>query len=168
MNNFTLILNIYYSVYSYVWVVLILLLFVIYINIYSTLLINTNFKLFSTSMFVKYNFFFFLLSLGGVPPLLGFLNKLFLINILIFTQNTMLFLFFIIINTFLLVFYIQQVKFLNSSKKKFIFFKNNFKHNNFLVQFFLYCQFLNQFAVFILPNFIICVSYNLLCIFKWL
>lgn len=165
MNSVSLILNIYYSVYSYVWVLIILLLFIIYVNIYSTMLINTNFKLLSTNFFIKYNFFFFLLSLAGVPPLLGFFNKIFLINILVNTNNTLLFLFVIIINTFLLVFYIQQVKFLNSSKKKFIYFKNNFKQNNFLVQFFIYCQFLNQFAIFILPNFFMCVFYNLLCIF---
>jgi len=159
-----LLLNIYYSVYSYIWVVLIFLLFIIYINVYSTLLLNTNFKLFSHHIYIKYNFFFFLLSLAGVPPLLGFLNKIFILNIILFLNNTLITVVFIILNTFLLVFYIQQVKFLQSSKKKFIFFKQNYNYSTNLVQFFIIMQFINQFAIFIVPNFVILMSHSILCV----
>lgn len=164
----SLLLNIYYSVYSYIWVVLIFLLFIIYINVYSTLLLNTNFKLFSHHIFIKYNFFFFLLSLAGVPPLLGFLNKIFILNIILFLNNTVITLLFITLNTFLLVFYIQQVKFLQSSKKKFIFFKQNYNYSTHLIQFFIIMQFINQFAIILVPNLLILFSYNILCIIKLL
>lgn len=164
--NFTLLLNIYYTIYSYMWVVLIFLLFILYINNYSTFLLNTNFKLLNTTIFIKYNFFFFLLSLAGVPPLLGFLNKIFILNILAMTHNILLLWFFIIINTFLLVFYIQQVKYLQSSKKKFIFFKISQKNDLKLTQFFILLQFFNQCAIFFIPSISIFISYNLLCIVK--
>lgn len=131
---------------------------------YSTLLLNTNFKLFSHHTFVKYNFFFFLLSLAGVPPLLGFLNKIFILNIILYLNNTVITILFIVLNTFLLVFYIQQVKFLQSSKKKFIFFKQNYNYSTNLVQFFIIMQFINQCAIFIVPNFLILMSHSILCV----
>lgn len=162
--SLNLLLNIYYSVYSYIWVVLIFLLFIIYINVYTTLLLNTNFKLISNHVFIKYNFFFFLLSLAGVPPLLGFLNKIFILTIIISLNNSVITFLFIVINTFLLVFYIQQVKFLQSSKKKFIFFKQSYTNNPILIQFFIFMQFLNKFALIILPNFFLIVSHSILCL----
>ena len=71
---------------------------------------------------------------------------------------------FVIINTFLLVFYIQQVKFLQSSKKKFIFFKQSYSSDTNLIQFFILMQFINQFAIILLPNILLLLSHSLLCV----
>lgn len=75
---------------------------------------------------------------------------------------------FVVLNIFLLVFYIQQVKFLQSSKKKFIFFKQNYTSNLVLVQFFIFMQFLNKFSIVLLPNIFLIISHSILCIIKWL
>lgn len=55
---------------------------------------------------------FTLLSLAGMPPLLGFIGK-FLITIVIFINSSFFYFFiFVIINLFMIYFYLQNVRFL--------------------------------------------------------
>ena len=80
-----------------------------------------NFKtLYSFSMFSfgsSYLFFLtiFLFSLAGVPPFLGFFNKLFLMNLLINSGFFLLYFLLFVILLFGLYFYMQNLRFLHST-----------------------------------------------------
>lgn len=86
---------------------------------FSVILKNLK-TLYSFSMFSfssSYLFFFtvFLFSLAGVPPFLGFFNKLFLMNLLINSGFFLLYFLFFIILLFGLYFYMQNLRFLHST-----------------------------------------------------
>ena len=86
---------------------------------FSVILKNLK-TLYSFSMFSfssSYLFFFtvFLFSLAGVPPFLGFFNKLFLMNLLVNSGFFLLYFLFFIILLFGLYFYMQNLRFLHST-----------------------------------------------------
>lgn len=86
-----------------------------------TSFLNSNLKtLYSLNMFSFDSFFLFfitlfLFSLAGVPPFIGFFNKLYLMNLIshnkFFLFNTL----FLIILIFGLYFYMQNIRFLHST-----------------------------------------------------
>lgn len=89
---------------------------------------NKTFKtLYSFNIFgfeSSYLFFLtvFILSLAGVPPFMGFLSKVYLLNLLVEQSFFSLYSVFIILLIFGLYFYVQNLRFLHSTNLK-----NNFK-----------------------------------------
>lgn len=85
---------------------------------------NSHFKtLFSFNTFSfnsSYLFFLtlFLFSLAGVPPFIGFFSKVYLLNLLIEQNFSILFCLFIILLIFGLYFYMQNLRFLHSTNSK--------------------------------------------------
>ena len=85
---------------------------------------NSHFKtLFSFKTFSfnsSYLFFLtlFLFSLAGVPPFIGFFSKVYLLNLLIEQNFSILFCLFIILLIFGLYFYMQNLRFLHSTNSK--------------------------------------------------
>jgi NADH-quinone oxidoreductase subunit N len=91
------------------------------------LLMSFNNKTFKT--LYSFNFFgfessylffltIFILSLAGVPPFMGFLSKIYLLNLLIDQSFFILYSVFIILLIFGLYFYVQNLRFLHSTNLK--------------------------------------------------
>jgi len=74
-----------------------------------------SFSMFSFSSSYLFFLTIFLFSLAGVPPFLGFFNKLFLMNLLINSGFFLLYFLFFIILLFGLYFYMQNLRFLHST-----------------------------------------------------
>jgi len=85
---------------------------------------NSNFKtLFSFNTFSfnsSYLLFLtiFLFSLAGVPPFIGFFSKVYLLNLLVEQNFSLLFCLFVILLIFGLYFYVQNLRFLHSTNAK--------------------------------------------------
>lgn len=74
--------------------------------------------------FVLNTFFLIILSMAGVPPLLGFLSKFLVFNFLFYKSSLLLIIIFSFMNFFSIYFYIQNIKFLiKKNFKNFFFFK---------------------------------------------
>lgn len=153
MNLSILISNLYLYIYIYIFSFLSLTLFLFLIDLNKLFSNIISFNLLSTNNFKKYNFYFFISSFVGIPPFLGFFNKLFLFFNLLFYKNNIIFLFFLVINVFLLVFYIQQIRFVQSNFKKIIFFKRYEFNHSFIVPYIyiIIFQLINIFSIFFLP-----------------
>lgn len=137
--------------YCYVFSILSLLIFLYIVDLKTFIQTSTDTNLIKTNGFFKTNYFLFLGSLVGIPPLLGFFSKFFLFLTLLSFQNYLFIIIFIVLNFFLLVFYLQQVRFLQSNLKKKLFIKKKLKPN--FASFFLIIglQWVNVFSFFFLP-----------------
>lgn len=125
---------------------------------YSTL---NKFKLIQSYYFLFFFILLFLLSLAGVPPLLGFLGKFLLYIQLLAYKSYLLFFIFLVFNIFVLYFYIQNVRFMvskNTNKITTSFFTtNSFYETIFL--FLIIIMFFNIFGIFYFDNFITYINY---------
>jgi NADH:ubiquinone oxidoreductase subunit 2 (subunit N) len=145
-------------IYIYLLINIFLIFFIFDIKYFKTL---NELKFFGNLPFVSIFLVLLLLSLAGIPPLIGFLSK-FLIFIYLFSkQNLIMFIFFIFVNVFIIYFYIQNLRFLISKNvsNKFIY-KNNFINLNinllFLINFF---NFFNLFSILYFEEFIIFLNF---------
>ena len=93
-----------------VYILLSISLFLILLLVSSNDFYTLN-KLKNLNMFHTYVIFFllFLLSLAGMPPLLGFVGKLLLYIQLLSLHSYLLFAVLLILNTFVLYFYTQNI-----------------------------------------------------------
>jgi len=101
-----------------------------------------------------------LLSLAGMPPLLGFLGKFLIIIFLLYKNFFFFFFVFVLVNVFMIYFYIQNVRFL---VKKTNLNRNNiilgFNNVNLRVVFFInFINFINFFGLFFIEDLIIVLS----------
>lgn len=83
-------------------------------------------KSFGNIVFIAITITLLLISLAGVPPLLGFLGKFLLFIFLIKSSNWLIILFFTVINFFVIYFYIQNLRFLVTKAIFFYFTFTNF------------------------------------------
>jgi NADH:ubiquinone oxidoreductase subunit 2 (subunit N) len=100
------------------------------------------------------------LSLAGMPPLLGFLGKFLIIIFLLYKNFFFFFFIFVLINVFMIYFYIQNVRFL---VKKTSFNKSStilsFNNINLKIIFFMnLINFLNFFGLFFIEDIVIILS----------
>ena len=76
---------------------------------FNTFSFNSSYLLFLT---------IFLFSLAGVPPFIGFFSKVYLLNLLVEQNFSLLFCLFIVLLIFGLYFYVQNLRFLHSTNAK--------------------------------------------------
>jgi len=103
----------------------------------------------------------FLLSLAGVPPLLGFLGKFLLYIQLLAYKSYYLFLLFLLFNIFILYFYIQNVRFMiskNTNKTTSSFFLSNTIYES-IFFFLIIVMFFNLFGILYFDNFLVYINY---------
>jgi NADH:ubiquinone oxidoreductase subunit 2 (subunit N) len=149
-----LAVSMYINVYCYIYCVLSVILFIYITDPKNSIQTSSNFSIYNNNLFLKTNYFLFVGSLVGIPPLLGFFSKFYLFLVILNFQNILFSLLFILCNLFLLVFYLQQLRYLNTNLKKKFLIKTSFK-KNFASHFLIVClQFINIFSVFLLPIFL--------------
>lgn len=118
------------------------------INHYKTIYFLNNLK-FNT--FITTVLTISLFSMAGVPPFLGFFSKLFILLLISSTNFFMFYIFFFTLLFLGLYFYVQNVRFLHTSK-----FSNSFSQFDFqLNQFYNYYLFSIFFLYFITFGFLI-------------
>lgn len=137
------------------YLALLLLLFCVFFlfgtNNFRTL---NEFKNLVTLNFIYILLFFSILSLAGVPPLLGFIGKFLLIIFILFKAQYFFFFFFSLVNMFVIYFYIQNLRFLlKKTKDNLTNLRSAISINCvFLLAFF---NFFNIFGIFFINNLII-------------
>ena len=153
MNLFTLSFSIYFSIYIYVLTLIFFLIYLYMVNFYNQINNSLKLNLIDSEFSVKLNFFLFLGSLIGIPPLMGFFGKLIMfINLIIFQKYLFTIIFFLL-NLFLLIFYLQQIRFIQTNKKKKVFFQSNPNLTFNLCFLTTLFQFLNILSIVFIPYF---------------
>ncbi len=104
---------------------------------------------------------FSLLSLAGMPPLLGFVGKFLLLIFLAYKNQFLLFIIFSIINLFMIYFYIQNLRFLVSkSSSNILNVRGYFAAIDLrLVNLVVVLNFFNIFGIFFFEDFLILINY---------
>jgi len=104
---------------------------------------------------------FSLLSLAGMPPLLGFVGKFLLLIFLAYKNQFLLFIVFSLINLFMIYFYIQNLRFLVSkSSSHTINVRGFFAVIDLrLVNLVIVLNFFNVFGIFFFEDFLILINY---------
>lgn len=101
LNNETIWIT-YFLFYTF------LNLSIVYIfNNFKLFNVNQTFKIFNTNKFINVSLFVLLLSLGGLPPFLGFIPKWIIIELLIKRNNFVLLVFILFITLITLYFYLR-------------------------------------------------------------
>nr|UJI65700.1 NADH dehydrogenase subunit 2 [Glossina austeni] len=143
LNN--LFWMLYFLMYSFFSFALIFMF-----NTFKTSHINQLFSLFMNSKTMKFMLFFNLLSLGGLPPFLGFFPKWIVIQMLI-TNNQLLILFILMMSTLItLYFYLR----LSYSAFMMNYPENNWNNNSFFMnlnmKIMLVCSFYSSIGLFLI------------------
>jgi NADH:ubiquinone oxidoreductase subunit 2 (subunit N) len=106
--------------------------------------------------FISMSLVLVFLSLAGIPPLSGFVSKFLIFIQIFFKSNIILFLLFLFLNTFVIYFYIQNLRFLISKKISNIFIiKNSFVILSVISIFKInILNFFNLFSIFYIEDFL--------------
>ncbi len=109
---------------------------IIYIfNIFQIFYLNQIYSLFINSYYLKFRLLISILSLGGLPPFLGFIPKWLIIQSILFIKLNLINIFLICIRLVTLFYYLKirfSAYLINYREFNFIF-KNYFKINNYII-----------------------------------
>lgn len=138
-------------------------------NIFSVILLFDSkkikslnaFKLINTPIFTSTTTLIIILSLAGLPPLLGFLPKFFIFNYLIKFSNFFLIFFLTVLNFMMTYFYIQNLRLLVSKKNTNIFIirQHNVVINKNILSLIVFFTFINICGIFLINEFSLCFIY---------
>ncbi len=135
---FILFLNI--LIYLYLTSLVFFLLFLFDLRYFRTL---NEFKVIYNNKFLSTAFVLALLSLAGVPPMLGFIGKLVMLLLFYSKFNLLIFFFFIIITIFSIYYYILNLRYLaNEDSSIFYHMKGNIIYLNFPIVFLITVMFI--------------------------
>lgn len=152
MNYYNHIAGLYLSVYIYVLLISLFIMYIYTVNFYLKLHSSVKFNLLDNTFNFKINFILFLGSLIGIPPLMGFFSKLIIFFNLIFFQKYIYMCVFLLLNLFLLVFYLQQIRFIHTNKRKQFFMRSTRAFSYKITLSMVIFQFFNIFSLIFLPN----------------
>jgi NADH:ubiquinone oxidoreductase subunit 2 (subunit N) len=107
-----------YNVLNYLFIFY-FLFFIFYLIDLKNLNLNSQLFVFEKSNFLTLNFIFIFLSFAGIPPFLGFFSKFIIAGFLIVKSNFFYFFIFLFFNFFVIYFYIQNFKYINTSLCRF-------------------------------------------------
>lgn len=120
-----------------------------------------QFKEFNSYSFILYSLIFSLLSMAGIPPLLGFTGKFIAILFSIFKSQHLIILFLTILNIFGMYFYIQNLRFVvKKSKSSILNYKNYYININYAITLnIVILNFFNFFGIIFLSDLILILNY---------
>lgn len=120
-----------------------------------------DFKKFGFLPYVTFSIVIILLSLAGMPPLLGFVSKFFVFLLLLLKNQFLFFFFFSILSLFSIYFYFQNIRFvITKNLTNFFLIKNYFFFLDFkIVLITVILNFLNIFGIFFLEDFLIFLNF---------
>lgn len=150
---------VYMNILIYVYLLFLLFSILLIFDIKNFLTLN-EFRKFSGLQFFTVTIILSLFSLAGLPPFLGFVSKFLMFFFLIYKQGFFFLFFFTVINIFVIYFYIQNVRFLFTTKSScFFFFKSNHAYINFnLVFLAVVLNFFNLFGILFSEDFLIYID----------
>nr|AMH85357.1 NADH dehydrogenase subunit 2 [Marmarodeceia marmorata] len=138
---------IYFLMYSFLSFTLIS-----FFNLFKTFHLNQLFTLFLNSKILKFSLFFNLLSLGGLPPFLGFFPKWMVIQYMTMNNQLFLLIFMLMMTLIVLYFYIR----LCYSAFMLNYFENNWMNMSFFnslnMKIFTICSFFSSFGLFFISS----------------
>ena len=115
--------------------------------------------LFNSNKYISIIFFIFLFSAMGIPPMLGFFSKLFILLNIIELKMYFFAIFIIILSSIGVIYYLRFIKIMYFSvSNKFLFFKNISEIKALFLIFLIY---LNIFFFFF-PNYILLLIHNII------
>ena len=116
----------------------------------------TNLKIFNKNNFLSVTTVLIILSMAGIPPLVGFVGKFLIFNYLFFSQKYLYILIFSFMNFFSIYFYIQNLRFLISKVQKNFFLKSGFYvfYNKKLIDLIVLLNLVNFFGILYFEDFL--------------
>lgn len=99
------------------------MIFLYYLSPDNIFIYSSRATLNSISIYKRVNFFFFICSFIGIPPLLGFFSKMLMFISFLYNGDYLFLSIFILLNAYLMYFYLQQMRFVKPEYKKSIFYK---------------------------------------------
>lgn len=118
---------------------------------------NFTLNALKTNIFIKISLTLLLLSLAGLPPLVGFLTKILILSLATSSLAFLNYIIFFIFIFIFLYFYIQNLKFIfssNHNELNYIYFNTQIKNNNNLTLMLNISILIILFNIFILDDFI--------------
>lgn len=147
------------NIINYLTIFSIILIIILMSNILKFKSLN-QFKEFNSFNFILYSIILSLLSMAGIPPLLGFTGKFLIILFLNFKSEYLIIFLTLVINMFAMYFYIQNLRFLVKKSKSKIFKYNGYYLNlNFsLIITIVLLNFFNIFGILFLSDLLIIIN----------
>lgn len=148
------------NVIVYVFLLFCLFLFFFLFDLVKFKSLN-DFKRFGFLPYVTFSVVIILLSLAGMPPLMGFLSKFFIFLLLLLKNQFLFFFFFSIISLFSIYFYFQNIRFvITKNLVNFYIIKNYYFFLDFkIILLTVFFNFLNIFGIFFLEDFLIFLNF---------
>ena len=152
----------------FIYLLLLLNFFIIFF-IYDTRYFRTlnEFKGLNGNQYIHFIVILIFLSFAGMPPLLGFFGKFFIIIFFFSQKQFFIFVLFLFLNVFVIYFYILNIRFLVSkTSNTFFFLKKNvvFLNFNFIFLLVVFTT-INVFSFFFIYDLIL--FFNFICIFNF-
>nr|YP_009117287.1 NADH dehydrogenase subunit 2 [Muscina stabulans]AJE61313.1 NADH dehydrogenase subunit 2 [Muscina stabulans] len=147
LNNSNMLWMMYFSFYSFLSITMIIMF-----NNFKASYINQLFSLFTYNKNLIFFTFFNLLSLGGLPPFLGFLPKLLVIQSLVMNNQLFMLIFMLMMTLITLYFYIRlsySAFMLNYSENNWF---NKFNYKTFFMNISLIFSFISSFGLFLISS----------------
>lgn len=121
----------------------------------------SDFKKFGFLPYVSFSLVLILLSLAGMPPLMGFVSKFFIFLLLLLKNQFLFFFFFSILSLFGIYFYFQNIRFVITKELKNVYLVRNFYFflDFKIVLLTVLLNFLNIFGIFFVEDFLIFLNF---------
>ncbi len=148
------------NVLNYLIVFLLIISIILLCNVSKFKSLN-QFKEFNSYSFILYSLIFSLLSMAGVPPLLGFTGKFIAMLFSAFKAQYLIIILMLVLNIFGMYFYIQNLRFVvNKTKTSILNYKNYYVNLNLnIILNITILNFLNFFGILFLSDFLIVLNH---------